>query len=146
MGTRQDFNKGCSWIPNNIHTSLLSMSLKIGAVFQQLLHHEYSVCCCRPKKPPAYTGPGRSVFLASSGMTLTICRENLQIQQYQENSPNHVYQFMALHPGQPPVSLSAVVEMMLSRRDWHHHCRGLGLAFDFERALLLSFSRANGLR
>lgn len=61
------------------------------------------------------------------------------------HSPNHVYLFVASHAGQPPAILSAVVEMTQSRRDWHHHCRGLRLFFDFERVLLLSFSSANGL-
>lgn len=66
-------------------------------------------------------------------MTLTICRENLQIQQYKENSPNHVYLFVASHARQPPATLSAVGEIGIIITET------LGCFFDFERVLLLSF-------
>lgn len=67
------------------------------------------------------------------------------MQQYQEISPNYICLFMASHPGQPLATLSTVVGRTLNRRDWCHHCRGFGLVFYFEGALLLSFLRANGL-
>lgn len=120
-----------------IHTSLLSMPLKTSASFSSFYFINTAsasskaasriqpMLSWKPKKPPIRINPGKSSFQASSGINLNTCSRNPQLQQYQENSPEHIYLLMASHVRQPLATLSAALEMTLSRRDWHRCCKGL---------------------